>query len=130
MDPTRIPLFDLAEKRLNWTAQRQNVLAANIANANTPGYRGHDIQSFDRMLAGVSTLSPAQTQPGHLAGTQVSGMASLTRDASATKSIDGNGVAVDEQLVKVADTETIQSLATSIWKSYMGMFSTALGKST
>ena len=40
MDPTKIGLFDLAEKRLAWTAQRQSVLAANIANANTPAYSG------------------------------------------------------------------------------------------
>jgi hypothetical protein len=36
---------------------------------------------------------------------------------------------VDEQLTKVADTETTQSLVTSIWKTYVGMFNTALGRS-
>jgi flagellar basal-body rod protein FlgB len=130
MDPTRIPLFALAEKRLNWTAQRQNVLAANIANADTPGYRGRDLQSFDSVLAGVATMAPAQTQPGHLPGTLASGLASTTRDPPNTRSLDGNGVMLDEQLIKVADTESTQNLVTNIWKTYMGMFSTALGKST
>ena len=54
MDPTRIALFDLAEKRLAWTAQRQNVLAANIANANTPGFQARDVQSFEKVLAGTA----------------------------------------------------------------------------
>ena len=39
MDPKRIGLFDLAERRLAWTDQRRGVLAQNIANANTPGYQ-------------------------------------------------------------------------------------------
>ncbi|MFL5288156.1 MAG: flagellar basal body rod protein FlgB [Rhodopila sp.] len=128
MDPTRIALFDLAEKRLNWTAQRQNVLAANIANVNTPGYQARDITAFDKVLDGAVAVAPVQTQPGHMAGTLSSSAAALTRDQVSTRSLDRNGVTLDEQLVKVADTETTQNLVTNIWKSYMGMFSTALGK--
>lgn len=128
MDPTRIALFDMAEKRLNWTAQRQNVLAANIANANTPAYKGRDVESFDKILAGAVAVEPVQTQPGHMAGTTPSGLASLVTDPPKTTSLDGNGIAIDEQLTKVADTETTQKLATSIWKTYMGMFTVALGK--
>jgi flagellar basal-body rod protein FlgB len=130
MDPTRIPLFDLAEKRLNWTAQRQTVLATNIANANTPGFQGRDVQSFDKVLAGVTPMGPAQTQAGHMAGTAPAGLASLITDPPQARALDGNTVTLDEQLTKVADTETTQTLVTSIWKQYMGMFNTALGRSS
>ena len=129
MDPTQIPLFALAEKRLAWTDQRQSVLAANIANVNTPNYRGKDVQSFAQVLAGVGDLAPAQTQPNHLSGTVPSGAASLVRDPPNATSLDGNSVALDEQLTRIADTETTQNLVTTIWKTYMGMFTTALGKS-
>jgi flagellar basal-body rod protein FlgB len=63
-----------------------------------------------------------------MAGTGPSGAATLTQDHPRTRSLDRNGVTLDEQLVKVADTETTQNLVTNIWKTYMGMFSTALGK--
>nr|WP_294527259.1 flagellar basal body rod protein FlgB [uncultured Rhodopila sp.] len=129
MDPTKIGLFDLAEKRLNWTAQRQAVLAGNIANANTPGFKARDVTSFADVLAGSGTMAPVQTQPGHLAGSLPTGVASLARQRSTVRALDGNAVAIDEQLTKVADTETTQSLVTSIWKKYVGMFNTALGKS-
>jgi len=128
MDPTRTALFNLAEKRLNWASQRQNVLASNIANVNTPGYQGRDIVAFDKVLSGAVATAPVQTQPGHLAGTLPSGPASTTSDKPATRSLDRNSVTLDEQLVKVADTETTQNLVTNIWKTYMGMFSVALGK--
>lgn len=129
MDPTRIPLFDLAEKRLSWTAQRQNVLATNIANANTPAFQARDIQSFAKVLAGETSVAPVLTQPGHLAGTAATGLASLITNPPTARALDGNTVTLDEQLTKVADTETTQTLVTGIWKKYVGMFNTALGRS-
>jgi flagellar basal-body rod protein FlgB len=129
MDPSRIGLFDLAEKRLAWTAQRQGVLAANIANANTPAFQARDVQSFQTILSGTSAIAPAQTQPAHMSGTAQPGLASLTKDPAKARALDGNAVALDQQLTKVADTETAQSLVTTIWKKYMGMFSMAIGRS-
>jgi flagellar basal-body rod protein FlgB len=122
-------LFDLAEKRLAWTAQRQAVLATNIANANTPGYRAKDVTSFAQILAGTGTLAPAQTQPSHLSGTLPNGAASLARQPPKVRALDGNAVALDEQLTKVADTDTTQSLVTTIWKKYVTLFGVALGRS-
>jgi flagellar basal-body rod protein FlgB len=130
MDPTRIGLFDLAEKRLVWTAQRQSVLASNIANANTPDFKARDVQSFASILAGSGSLAPAQTQPGHMAGLKPTGLASLTKDDSRLRALDGNSVSLDQQLTKVADTETTQALVTTIWKKYVGLFNTALGRSS
>jgi flagellar basal-body rod protein FlgB len=129
MDPTRIGLFDLAEKRLVWTAQRQSVLASNIANANTAAFQARDIQSFESVLSGHGSIAPARTQPGHMAGVTPTGLASLTTDPPQARALDGNNVSLDQQLTKVADTETTQALVTTIWKKYMGMFSMALGRS-
>lgn len=129
MDPTRIALFDLAEKRLMWTAQRQSVLAANIANANTPGFQARDVESFATVLAGSGPIEPVRTQPAHMAGTVPAGLASLITDPPEARALDGNSVKLDQQLTEVADTETTQSLVTNIWKEYMGMFNTALGRS-
>jgi flagellar basal-body rod protein FlgB len=129
MDPTRIALFDLAQKRLAWTAQRQSVLATNIANANTPGFQGRDVKSFESVLAGTGAAAPARTHSGHLSGTLPAGLASLITDPPSARALDGNTVALDQQLTKVANTETTQSLVTTIWKKYMGMFSMALGRS-
>jgi flagellar basal-body rod protein FlgB len=130
MDPTKIGLFDLAEKRLVWTAQRQSVLAANIANANTPHFQARDVESFASVLSGADFAEPVRTQPNHITGTVQTGLASLAFDPPKARQLDGNTVGLDEQLTKVADTETTQSLVTSIWKKYMGMFSMALGRSS
>jgi flagellar basal-body rod protein FlgB len=106
------------------------VLAANIANANTPRFQAREVKSFASVLSRSESMEPVQTQPSHLAGTVQTGLTSLASDPPKARGLDGNTVALDQQLTKVADTEAIQSLVTSIWKKYMGMFSMALGRSS
>ncbi len=128
MDPTRIGVFDLAERRLSWADHRQAVLAQNIANANTPNYKPHDLRPFASALAGATAVAPMRTQPNHLAGTVAAKAPNEVVDRTHMRSPDGNAVALDEQLVKVADTETTHSLVTTIYRKYLGMFSMALGR--
>lgn len=125
---TQIALFALAEQRLAWADQRQAVLAQNIANASTPGFQPSDLPPFARTLDSVASVAPVRTQPGHLAGTADGPLQPVAEtDAHGP---DGNGVALDAQLTKVADTETTQSLVTSIYKKYLSLFSLALGHSS
>lgn len=129
MDTRHIGLFDLAERRLAWADHRQAVLAQNIANANTPGFKPHDLRPFASALASASSVSPVQTQPNHLAGTTRGTAPNEVVDRTHLQSADGNAVALDEQLVKVADTEATHTLVTSIYRKYLNMFAMALGRS-
>ena len=114
-------VFALAEKRLDWTGQRQSVLAQNIANANTPGYAAHDVKSFSEVLA-------AQAQSSAGGGSSGLSSQSVVDLTTASRSIDGNAVVLDEQLEKVAETDTANQLAMNIYKKYQSMFRTAIGR--
>lgn len=127
MDPSSIPLFDLAEQRLAWTDQRQGVLAQNIANMNTPNWQTKDVRPFAQALATATAPTLARTDPGHLAGTQDTAAQSLLMPQTGARQPDGNTVSMDEQLVKVADTAQAQQIATTLYKKYLSMFSLALG---
>jgi len=126
MDPSRIALFDLADKRLAWADQRQAVLAQNIANANTPGWQPRDLAPFDALLNGTTGVALAQTDPMHLAGSSTT--AAGVVELSGERAPDGNGVALDKQLSKVADTDSTNQLVTELYKKYLGFFQTALGR--
>ena len=128
MDPTRIGLFDLAERRLAWADRRQAVLAQNVANTNTPGFKPRDLKPFTATLDNVHTVVPARTRSNHLAGTAAVLAPDEVVDRTAAQSPDGNAVGLEDQLVKVADTETTHSLVTTIYRKYLGMFSMALGR--
>ena len=122
MNPTSLDVFALAEKRLAWVGQRQDVLAQNIANSNTPGYAARDIKPFGEVLAAASRRAA-----GGFTSVAATGPAPLDRTVEG-RSIDGNAVALDEQLQKVAETDTAHQLATNLYKKYSNLFKTALGR--
>jgi flagellar basal-body rod protein FlgB len=127
VDLTQFGLFDLADQRLRWAAQRQEVLAQNIANANTPGFRARDLTSFARLLAATPAATPAQTASGHLPGT-LGGRLQATAVRPQNISPDRNDVSMEAELSKVADTETAQQFAAGIYRKYMSLFRLALGR--
>jgi len=128
MDLANIPLFDLAESRLAWLARRQQVLAQNVANADTPGWKDRDLPAF-ASTKGQSAAVPARTDPHHLAGTMSAGAPVAVRySRRAEQSPDGNGIAIDEQLRRIADADTAHALVSSLYRSFLGMFRTAIGR--
>lgn len=84
--------------------QRQQVLASNIANADTPNYKARDIDfkaTLQAALGGSGTpggVAMAATAPGHLAGQAgLSGNANLLYRTPAQGSVDGNTVDMDAE---------------------------------
>ncbi len=130
MSPFQPQIFDLAEKRLAWASQRQEVLARNIANISTPGFQASDMPNFQQVLSGSLSVQPVRTDPNHMEGTIDPGMQARSVPETTARTADKNGVRLEEQLMKVADTETLNSTVTAIFKSYMTMFNTALGKAS
>jgi len=102
------------ETALNLRAQRQQLLASNIANADTPNYKARDVdfaQALQGALAGKSgTLPPvdlARTSPGHIAGkNQTSGAiggAAVGYRTVTQGSVDGNTVDMDVERSQFTD---------------------------
>ncbi len=125
VDPTSIEILDLAQRRMSWLDRRAVVLAGNVANANTPGWQSRDLKPFSAALA-QAEVAPVRTDPMHLPGTVANQPA--THVVEGERAPDGNSVRLDVELSKVADTESSQMLVGNLWKSYLGMFRTAVGK--
>jgi flagellar basal-body rod protein FlgB len=124
-------IFDLAAQRLAWLDRRQSVLARNVANADSPGFVPSDLAPFAARLAEAdragAAAGPSRTSPLHLGGTVIRVPDARTERPEA-RAPDGNAVALDEQLMKVAETETGHELVTSLVGKYMGLFRLALGR--
>jgi flagellar basal-body rod protein FlgB len=109
VDLANTPFFGMLRARLDQLSERQRLIAENIANASTPGYRPRDIDTagFERMLAsaagGRGGVTLVRTNPGHMGGGGGSGTTQIvTRDDSET-TIDGNAVVLEEQMARAAD---------------------------
>ena len=98
--------FNSAALRLR--AERQQVLAANIANADTPGFKAADFD-FGRALDAASRGSAASgrglatSRPGHIGAAASSTAVSLSYRTPAQGSVDGNSVEMDAERARFAD---------------------------
>lgn len=135
MNPTNAPLFNLLSARMSWLAQRQGILAQNIANADTPDYRPRDLREkdFQKLVSGFAgrptRLSVARTTEGHMTGKASAniGMIGEKQHAPYETSPDGNAVILEEQTAKAGKTALDHQLASNIYRKYVGMIKTALG---
>ncbi|MCB5189286.1 flagellar basal body rod protein FlgB [Methylobacillus arboreus] len=94
------------ETALRVRGQRQELLAANIANADTPGYKARDInftETFKQALAGASGgLKAATTDASHIPATAGHQNGVLFRSII-QGSVDGNTVDMDVERTQFAD---------------------------
>jgi flagellar basal-body rod protein FlgB len=94
---------------LGLRALRQQVLASNIANADTPGYKARDIdfvKSLQDALAGrVSAAELTRTVGAHMASPQTAAAAGspLLYRQVVQPSLDGNSVDMDVERAKFAE---------------------------
>jgi flagellar basal-body rod protein FlgB len=95
---------------LNLRAERQEVLAANIAHADTPNYKARDFDFSSRLTEAVErgrgsqSVSLATTSSRHLAGqAQAMSDKDLLYRTPNQSSIDGNTVEMDVERIAFAD---------------------------
>lgn len=132
MDLDKLTLFGMMKGKLRWLNQRQDVLAQNVANADTPGYRARDLKAFDfqdMVKRPQNKLNMNATTAGHLAGrVQRNGVADETIGPSYETSPDGNAVVLEEQMGKVGENQLSHRLITELYRKQISMLKTAIGK--
>jgi flagellar basal-body rod protein FlgB len=115
------------QNALNLRAYRQEVLASNIANADTPRFKARDID-FKSAFAGAmgavgGDLAMANTAPGHLQadGANRFGAALLYRTEQQS-AVDGNTVNLDAERAAFADNAIqIEALLTFLRGGFKDM---------
>lgn len=125
-------LFLMTGDRMRWLTQRQRVLAQNIANADTPGYAARDLRALDFRDALRETQSNLR-----LANADGASFAAKTNaDAFKVQSNrypyevtpDDNAVIMEEQVMKLNQTQSDYQLATRVFRKYTELYNVALGK--
>ncbi|OWO93801.1 flagellar basal body rod protein FlgB [Rhizobium esperanzae] len=120
-----IQLFDLASRQAEWLTIRQQVVAGNIANANTPKFHAKDVTPFDAVLD-RSDITMARTNPAHFSGNDFSDSGDIdVKEAALDQEIgiqeSGNTVGLAEELSKSGDIKRQYDLNTSLVSSFNRM---------
>lgn len=121
---TIAPLWSI-KRRLDWLGQRQQVLAGNIANADTPGYLPRDLRPlvFRDLVKRETPVRLAATDSRHLAGSAP--RATQLADSRQSEMVEvtpaGNAVDLEEQMAKVNETAVSHKLTTQLYRKYLGL---------
>ncbi|PAF50735.1 flagellar basal body rod protein FlgB [Helicobacter sp. 13S00401-1] len=132
--------YKLVYQALDYRSLRQDLIASNIANIDTPYYRPKDVD-FETMLAqkekeifdgGSSdkTLKLAETSSRHLSGNiNSSDKASIFfRDGHLARN-DGNSVDLDVETTELSKNSMMYQALTTALKMHKGIFAYALDSS-
>ncbi len=118
--------FAVLEKSLDLRAQRQQVIAGNMANADTPGYSARKLR-FEEDLQQAIKRPELNNKPAHPRHIPVNG-ASLSqlqgrieRDIDTSAVGDGNTVSLDEEMFSLAENQLLYEAGTQILKKKLTM---------
>jgi flagellar basal-body rod protein FlgB len=127
MDISEIPLFAMLRGRLGYLSARQQVIAQNVANSDTPGFLPKDLKpfTFDATLKAQSADAQVMTDPGHMQpkGSQASaksGFKPITTRDSETR-LDGNAVVLEEEMMKLTEARMNYDAAISFYQKSLGL---------
>lgn len=123
----KLTVLQTAHDMAAHAAARQGVLAENIANADTPGYKRRDVAPFAEVFARASNAGPVlATRPGHFRPLALSHETRPDRSAAAAP--NGNSVSIEREMMRSAEARHQHDLALSIFRSLSAVLRTALGR--
>lgn len=115
----RLEIFSLASSLARHSAARQAVVAQNIANADTPGYRARDITSFEDTLRAMEQAGGArQSDP----------LPVRTFDAGTPASPNGNSVSLEIEMLRGIEAQRAHSRALRVYGSALSILRTSIGR--
>ena len=114
------------QKSLDLRAQKQQVIAGNIANAETPGYSARKFD-FEESLRNAINTPKIATRPtnakhfpiGSSGISRVQG--TMTKQVSPDNQGDGNSVSVDDEMLDLAENQLLYDAGTQILKKKFSM---------
>lgn len=98
------------------SAKRQQVIAENVANANTPGYAARDLEDFKSVYA---------TRRGEGASID---WRPIENPGAAKASPNGNTVSLQEELMRSAQTEGRHDTALAVYRKAIDILKMSLGR--
>jgi flagellar basal-body rod protein FlgB len=116
-----IYLLELASQQTQWLSARQRLTAANIANANTPGYTSMDIQPFSDVLD-KTRIEMVSTNSAHMLpeGNDATAARSSAADTWET-TYSGNSVSLEQEMMKEGDINRTFTLNANIKRAFHQM---------
>lgn len=126
-----LPVMSLLKTRMQWYQARQQVLAENVANSDTPGFVPSDLKPLDASASqgGAKFAGLAVTNAAHISGTSAGARGSF--ESGSFKGWEttpaGNAVVLEEQMMKVTQNQMDYQTATALYARSLALIKSAIG---
>ncbi len=119
------------QKSLDLRSQKQQVIAGNIANAETPGYAARKLTFEDSLRRAIKTpeMTGNKTNAKHfpIGPSGISGVqGTITRKNDAVAFGDGNSVSVEDEMLDLAENQLLYEAGSQILKKKFSMLKFAV----
>ncbi len=128
-----LPVLSALRTKMQWHQERQRVLAENVSNSDSPGFRPRDLvePKLDKTGAVTGSTGPLammRTSASHLAPSGAASSFDQNRNAGFTTRPAGNAVNLEEEMMKSAANQMDYAAATSLYSKSLHLLKTAIGK--
>jgi flagellar basal-body rod protein FlgB len=130
MPISQIPIFSMLRTRMQWHQERQQLLAENVSNANTPQFKPRDLAPPELNRGQPpAAVTITRTIPSHLGGAGAGATQfQLERRGDFEVRPAGNAVHLEDEMLKVAANQMDYQAATALYARGLGLIKSALGK--
>ena len=122
--------LNILEKVAIFTESRHEVLAGNVANLDTPGYKARDLslENFQEKLRAVIDAQQSPISPGMGRPSAERAMDEVDAAMKAITRHDGGNVAMEQQVAEITKNQFMHNLAISILSTQYRMLETAISE--
>jgi flagellar basal-body rod protein FlgB len=123
----KLEITAMAQAMASHAGSRLGVIARNVANADTPGYRTLDVDDFATAWQESSSDGMRATRPGHVAASSA-GAADTAHVVRGHGAPNGNTVSLEAEMVKAVDTRQQHDMALAIYRGTSEVIRASLGR--
>ena len=117
----------MAEALADHAASRLDLIARNVAQADTPGYKSMDLPEFSQVYEDSAQGGMRATRPGHFTSAMTASEP-VVQPSAGEASPDGNTVSIEREMVKSASVRQEHEMALAVYSSTRDILRASLGR--
>ena len=117
-------IFQLASGMTRHASDRQTIVAENIANADTPGFKARDLVAFEDSFAAQSALGMRGTRAGHMTHRAET----VFTSPFGVESPKGNQQPVVVRMMRMTEIRQQHDMAIGIYQKSLQILRTSMGR--
>ena len=125
-----LSIFATLKSRLSYLTDRQQVIAQNVANSDTPGFTPKDLKPFvlpghGSGAAGLAPVTPTRTSPMHLAAPTTATQVKPVNAPDSETTLNGNSVVLGDEMMKMTQARMDYDAAVAFYQQSNQLLNTA-----